>query len=1020
MFSQQTSSTESQGVEAYFTDVEELREAFKNAVAAPTLAKRLLMIHGVGGVGKSSLLRMFRLHCRTAGVPAALASADDARSVADVLADWEADLKTGGVALLAFAKTYENYRAIQAKVEEKARKDAGAQALTVAGKAAAKTGEAVGGAVIGGAIGSVIPGLGTAAGVALGSVLGGAGAEALTDWLRGFLKQPDIELYVDPTKRLTEDFLADVAKIAPARRLVFMLDTYEQLAALDDWTREFAQELHPNAQLVIAGREMLNWDRLWPGWLAQARVHALEPMTPDTMRTLVRRYYATQVGGDPDPEQVEKIIRFGRGLPMAVTTAVRLWVKYHQDFEEVEAEALGELVRRLREGVPIATWPVLEAAASVRYFNKEILRAVTGQTDINTAYEELRRFPFVKAGKEGIQPILRLHDSVREFIERSLQVDDPERHRDLHEHAAAFFKAQLAKATGEEAERLGLERLYHFIRSDEEAGIQLFQEMAENLVRFRLVNRLRVLLNNTDTYLLEQENSRRWCDYYAAWILLLETKTAIAESLYEAIIQNEQTEPRLKAYALCDLGWILSRFVRLGQPGAIERAARVLEQSLDLVPLDFHLVDSLSCLAHVCSFQGEWRRGATYLERAARFFEKQGDDYGLLSIYSEMKSIPGFQGNLKEVAKVHRSVLDVLSRVPNLPHLRARYGEWDWIGLMAGRYAEVERQARERLAVMQQLGDAEPAFFALCDLGGALGRQNRFDEARSYLAEATNVVRHIGDQHAKKQSGISMELWGGLLIDQGKFDEARGFLTSSLLIREEVDRFGLPDVLNELARLYAVCEEWNTALGCYRESLRLNTRGRHYHESEAMIGICLAAYRQGSLTDEMSLATRAEQIAQQYEYNDHLASLRLTQGHVAWEGHISEWSGGFDAALRYYQHALIYALRYNRFLLDETLSGRPQGTPLRPIVPHCQERGEEGRRMLITLHNWWLTGVNDIGTPRPDTISPVPEGIPLLEAEQIAREREPGDGTLQKTVIEKIGEALQERMGTAPSNRRTD
>jgi hypothetical protein len=40
------------------------------------------------------------------------------------------------------------------------------------------------------------------------------------------------------------------------------------------------------------------------------------------------------------------------------------------------------------------------------------------------------------------------------------------------------------------------------------------------------------------------------------------------------------------------------------------------------------------------------------------------------------------------------------------------------------------------------------------------------------------------------------------------------------------------------------------------------------------------------------------------------------------------------------------------------------------------------------------------------TISPIPEGIPLLEAERIAREREPGDGKPQKSVVEQIENAL--------------
>jgi hypothetical protein len=110
--------------------------------------------------------------------------------------------------------------------------------------------------------------------------------------------------------------------------------------------------------------------------------------------------------------------------------------------------------------------------------------------------------------------------------------------------------------------------------------------------------------------------------------------------------------------------------------------------------------------------------------------------------------------------------------------------------------------------------------------------------------------------------------------------------------------------------------------------------------------------------------------------------------------------------LSYYQQAMIYALRYNRFLLDEVLPGRPLRSPLRPIIPCCLERGEEGRQTLTALRDWWKTGANDIGMPRPDTISPIPEGIPLLEAERIAREREPGDGTPQKSALEQIEAAL--------------
>jgi hypothetical protein len=96
---------------------------------------------------------------------------------------------------------------------------------------------------------------------------------------------------------------------------------------------------------------------------------------------------------------------------------------------------------------------------------------------------------------------LALHDAVREIMDENLCAQDSERHCELHECAAAYFEKRLEKATDEEAERLGLERLYHRVRADEEAGIKLLQEMAEELTRYRLVNRLRVLLNDANAYL---------------------------------------------------------------------------------------------------------------------------------------------------------------------------------------------------------------------------------------------------------------------------------------------------------------------------------------------------------------------------------------------------------------------------------------------------------------------------------------------------------------------------------------
>ena len=966
----------------FFTDVEHLRDLFKESVAAPTLTKRLLVIHGVGGVGKSSLLRMFRLHCKSVNVPVALASGDEAKSAVDVLRDWADDLKADGVALPTFAKTFEHYRAIQAKVENEAGKIAG-QAVKGAAKTIIETAA------------STIPGVGPLIGK-----LGGMGAEALVDWLRGFLTKPDIDLLLDPTKKLTDDFLTDAAPAADKRRIVLMLDTFEQMTALDDWVRDVAQRLPVNALFVIAGRALPNWSRAWQSWMANAQVEELKPMTEDDMRELVRRYYATMRGGEPNPAQVEAIIRFARGLPMVVTSAVQLWIEYgKEDFQSVKPRVVADLVDRLMEGVPNALIPALEAAAIVRWFDQPILRAVTGLADVRDVYNELRRFPFVRTRVEG----LALHDAVREIMDENLRSQDSERHCELHERAAAYFEKRLEKPTGEEAERLGLERLYHRVRADEEAGIKLFQEMAGELVNYRLLNRLRVLMNDADNYPLELEDNRLWRDYYNARLGDLVGSYDEAALVYQRISTNNQAEKRLRSYALGELGLYFARVEYLRSKGSDKAIAALKEAIQQAETPDLNTVRYYWELLAINKRLCRWDEVETQYEDFSTMVNRL-DPKWTIPFKGTMKDVPGTLGNWREF-------FDLFSQLSTEVESLLTYGQvrpllhWVFTLLWMGRYAEVELVCQRALDVYRQVGDAPNMVYR--NLGFAFGMQQRFELAEEYFLksiETQNVFPKLGEV---RRMSIIHSFWAPVNILEGRLKEARRKLVCSLRTKRRFkDHIGIPELLVYLGTLSELEDKKWRAAHYYLRALDMRWTGRRYFECGALTGLVRVKHAQSDYAAIPTLLAEAEQLAQQYEYNDHLASLRLAQGHIAWHGKAPSWDNGFDAAQHYYQHALIYALRYNRFLLDEVLSGRPQGTPLRPIIPYCLERGQDGQRMLIALHDWWKTGINDIGTPRPDTISPIPEGIPLLEAERLAREREPGDGSPQKSVVEQIEAVL--------------
>jgi hypothetical protein len=680
---------------------------------------------------------------------------------------------------------------------------------------------------------------------------------------------------------------------------------------------------------------------------------------------------------------------------------VQLWVKYGlEDFQTIRPQVVGDLVDRLLEGVPQDVRPAFEVAAVLRYFNVETLGVLLVGDDAEHLYAELRRWPFIRIRKEG----LAVHDTMREMINEALHVRTPERFRTLHERAASYFEVRLEKATGEERERYLAERLYHRVRADEVSGMQLFQELAEELTRYHMAARLRALLNDVNTYPMEQQNSRLWREYYNARLAQLGGEYLAAEAGYQRIGENERVEPKLRAYALCDWGVLLCKRKRLSEPGGEEKAIHILEASLNAgVATDLKLAMSWVYLSDIYTAKSHWEQALFYLDLPRRFFTESSDYSGLLAVLEYELGIYERQGNLRKVFDIEKEKWKIYTVAGEPLYLRTRIAPTR--GWWAGFYAQHEKEVRIALEVARSLQDQEYLCWQTRYLALCLGLQGKCSEALAAAEEGLSLIRSLGSI-AELGAIAALGTYGIVCFKCGNLERAEDYLSQDITARQKIQAH-LDVAPLYLATVYEVQNSVEKAEDFYNSAYKeAHPLGRHYFECGARTGVVRVKYTQKGYAAIPPLSSEAEQLAEQYEYNDYFTSLYLTRAHITWEGLIPEWESGFDSALYYYQLALIHALRFNRLLLDEALSGEEQSTPLRPIVQHCLERGKEGQRMLIALRDWWQSGVNDLGTPRPDTISPIPEGLPLLEAERIARQREPGDGSPQKSVVEQINTVL--------------
>lgn len=708
-------------LEAFFTDVEDLQRLFQDLVTASSLRRRILVIHGIGGVGKSTLLRMFRLFCKRQSIPVGLIGAEEIKSTVDVMTSLAVDLAQDGVILTEFSSTFQRYRAIQGKVERKA-KETDSKAFKL-GKAASK------GIVETAA--SIIPVVGP-----LVAALAGMGTEAFVDWLRGFLSKPEIDLYLDPVKPLTDDFLADVAKAAARRRLVLMLDTYERMDALDEWMRDWVKALHSNVLVVIAGRTFpgASWERAWPSWMAQAQVEELDPLIEDDLSTLVRRYYKMIRDEDPEPAQVEAVVRFARGLPLVATTAARLWASYGvKEFQAVKAQVVADLVDRLLEGVPGSLGRVVEAAATLRWFDRSVLRAMLDLDDAQ--YKELRRFPFVRPVMMGK---LAVHDVIREIIDENIKTQDPECYQMWHERAAAYFETKMPDAGEDEWKHIAIELVYHKLRADIDGGAKLLLDLVRNAILFYKMDFCAQLFIEGEAIRIAQPYEGELVYLRASW-LLFQNRWEEAEGLYNSLLEQPSIGEEFKLKIFLDLGRIY-HYRKTVQEG-IQLYKETLGAARKLGNTEFES-RALALLAHSCIRVGRLDETFQYC--------------------SERLTLPEISRDTVTDGDIHRLLGEVYTV----------WGDLDNALYHFGKSLELLTQASNRGVT-----------YTLRTLAELYQIKQEWQEAEEYFKQSLESAREFGDMYGE---GRTLRKWAEFYLQRERLDKAEEFYRQGLEIAEEL------------------------------------------------------------------------------------------------------------------------------------------------------------------------------------------------------------------------------------------
>lgn len=282
--------------------------------------------------------------------------------------------------------------------------------------------------------------------VVLAEIARGSGASVLH--IDGHDLLPSPRAFLAALRAVTDvpDDDSPIPSPVGAGRMVVFLDSYERIAALDEWLRVgLLPRLPADTITVIASRDppAVRW-RTDPAWAELLRVVSLRNLGPQESRGFL-------VAAGIDPSMHDRILAISHGHPLALSLLADLVVRGGRvDADPLTPGLVGMLLRQFVEVVPTALHRrALEVCALARVTDEGLLRAALSVDDAHEVFDWLRSLSFVEPAPDGVFP----HDLARDVLEADLRWRDREGYARTFRAVRSHIHARLTSVQGVDQQR---------------------------------------------------------------------------------------------------------------------------------------------------------------------------------------------------------------------------------------------------------------------------------------------------------------------------------------------------------------------------------------------------------------------------------------------------------------------------------------------------------------------------------------------------------------------------------------
>jgi tetratricopeptide (TPR) repeat protein len=217
--------------------------------------------------------------------------------------------------------------------------------------------------------------------------------------------------------------------------------------------------------------------------------------------------------------------------------------------------------------------------------------------------------------------------------------------------------------------------------------------------------------------------------------------------------------------------------------------------------------------------RGNYETGRRHYQESLTIFEELGDRVGIATTHGQLGSLALRRGEFDIAEQRYRAALAILEEIGDKGNIAVAYHYLGVIAQERGDYATSEQWYQDALAINEEIGDRANIGMTYGQLGSLALRRGDYGTAEQRSRAALAIFEDIGD---RLNIATTYHQLGTLVAIRRDYASAEPLYRSALAIYEEIgDRANISKVCGDLGNLALDRGDYDTAEQRYRESLAI-------------------------------------------------------------------------------------------------------------------------------------------------------------------------------------------------------